>query len=96
MEISVFKGDLQITSREKALEFYRSVKCVHLIPAGEIQEGDRIVEVYIRVEPGCHISRITSDEIKQGIAWATPSLYDPYGNIAYRWRRPINAWLRRE
>ena len=91
MELSVFKGDLQITSREKALEFYRSVKCVHLIPAGYSMG----VQIFIRVEPGNHISRITSDEVVSGAACFVPALYDPYGNIAYKWRKYINAWLRR-
>ena len=94
MELSVFKRDLQITSREKALEFLKCVKCVHLIPAGLIHEGDRNVRIFIRVEPGCHISRITSEDLERGIAWGVPSLYDPYGNIAYKWRKHINAWLR--
>lgn len=96
MELSVFKSDLQITSREKALEFLRCVKCVHLIPAGFVRDGERAIRIFIRVEPGYHISKITSDEVEQGIAWATPSLYDPYGNIAYKWRKYINAWLRRD
>lgn len=94
MELSVFRSDLQITSREKALEFLKCIKCVHLIPAGRYPVGDRFVLVFIRVEPGNHISRITSDELEKGIAWATPSMYDPYGNIAYKWRKYINAWLR--
>ena len=88
MEISVFKRDLQITSREKALEFYRSVKCVHLIVI------DR--ETLIRVEPGNHISRIPRSSVEDGTAPFYPALYDPYGNIAYKWRKHINAWLRGE
>lgn len=96
MELSVFKTDLQITSREKALEFYKCVKCVHLIPAGFVRDGERTIRCYIRVEPGNHISRITSEDRERGIAWAVPSLYDPHGNIAYRWRKHINAWLRRD
>lgn len=96
MELSVFKTDLQITSKEKALEFLKCVKCVHLIPAGFFRDGNRNVRIFIRVEPGYHISRITSDDLERGIAWSVPSLYDPYGNICYRWRKHINAWLRRD
>lgn len=69
MKLSVFKGDLQITSREKALEFHKSVKCVHLIPAGVFRDGDRSVRIFIRVEPGYYISRVTSDDLDRGIAW---------------------------
>lgn len=96
MELSVFKSNLQITSREKALEFHKCVKCIHLIPAGIVRDGDRNIRVFIRVEPGYHISRITSEDLEKGIAWAVPSLYDPHGAIAYRWRKYINAWLRRD
>jgi hypothetical protein len=96
MELSVFKSDLQITSREKAIEFYKCVKCTHLIPAGLHQVGGKIEHIFIRVEPGYHISRITSGDLEKEVAWAVPSFYDPYGNIAYRWRKPINAWLRGE
>lgn len=94
MVLSVFRGDLQITDREKALEFYRCVKSVILIPAGVYRDTDSTIRIFIRVEPGCLISRITSDEIEKGTACFTPSLYDPYGNICYRWRKYINAWLR--
>ena len=96
MELSVFKSNLQITSKEKALEFLSCVKCTHLIPEGFCQVGGKAVRVFIRVEPGYHISRISQDDLDQGIAWAVPSFYDPYGNIAYKWRKYINAWLRRE
>lgn len=96
MELSVFRSDLQITSRDKAVEFHKCIKCTHLIPAGRYEDTDGVIRIFIRVEPGFHISRITSLDIERGIAWAVPSLYDPYGNIAYRWRKYINAWLRGE
>lgn len=88
MELSLWRSDLQITSRETALEFYRCIRQVHLIPF------DR--EVYIRIEPGNHISKIPRSCISDGTALFYPSLYDPYGNIAYKWRKYINAWLRGE
>jgi len=86
MELSCWRSDLQITSRETALEFYRCIRQVHLIWV------DR--DTFIRVEPNNQISRIPSSSVKDGSAWMYPGLYDPYGNIAYKWRKYINAWLR--
>ena len=81
----VFKADLRIVSKETALEFYKGVKSVILIPFSEEQK--------IRVEPGQHISIITTASIYDGSAVFTPSLYDEDGTIAYHYRKYINQYL---
>lgn len=87
MEISVFRADLRVTSKEKALEFYKCVKNVILIPA------DR--KLLIRVEPNCCISTIPRSSVIDGTAPFIPSLRDENGMLAYRWRKYINAYLAR-
>lgn len=79
---------MQITCREKALEFYKGIHRATLIPVDQ--------ETFIRVEPDNHISRIPRSSLADGTAPFYPALYDPYGNIAYKWRKHINAWLRGE
>lgn len=84
----IFRSDLQITSKETALEFYNGVRNVILIR----ERGD----LYLRIEPGNHISHVTREEVDTGAAAFVPAMYDPYGNIAYRHRKYINQYLRRE
>lgn len=88
MKLSCFRSDLQITSKEKALEFYKGVHRVELIPV------DR--QTVLRVEPDNHISLISKECIKNGSAPFYPSLSDPDGSLAYKLRKFINAWLRGE
>ena len=73
MKLSFWRRDLQITSRETALEFYGCIHQVHLIAV------DR--ETFIRIEPGCHISRIPRSSVIDGTAPFYPSMYDPYGTL---------------
>ena len=85
MVSGIFKADLRVTSKEKALEFYKGVKNVILISCGREQR--------IRVEPGQHISIVSTESIKNGTAPFIPALYDEDGSIAYRYRKYINDYL---
>ena len=82
----VFKKDLVVVSKEKALEFYKRVRSVILIPYSKTQQ--------LRIEPGQHISLIPTESIKDGSAAFIPSLFDEDGMIAYQYRKYINQYLK--
>lgn len=84
----VFKAGLRVTSKATALEFYKGVKHVILIPY------DR--ETYIRVEPGCCISLVSKKDVAEGTAPFVPALRDDDGSKAYALRKYINAYLDEE
>lgn len=86
MVISVFRSNLRVTSREKALEFYKGVKNCILIP---YKDGMKI-----RVEPNCLIGFVSNEDIEKGIAMFVPNFCDEDGKIAYENRKYINAWLK--
>lgn len=86
--LSVFRADLRITSKQTAMEFYKGVKSVILIPFDGCQ--------MLRIEPDCHISLIPKESIKDGSALFFPSYRDEDGTFAYGWRKYINAYLRKE
>lgn len=86
MEISVFRGDMRIVSKQDARDFYKCVKSVILIPTGG--------KYKIRVEPGNLIGFVHIDDLRGGRAWITPNLQDDNGDIAWHNRKHINAWLR--
>lgn len=81
----VFRSDLRVTSKAKAIEFYKGVKSVILIP---VDKGNRL-----RVEPGQHISVVPVESIRNGSAPFVPSFYDVDGSLAYQNRKHINAYL---
>ena len=81
----VFKKDLRVTSKEKALEFYKGVKDVILLQINKLQ--------YLRVEPGQHISVVPIRVVEDGFAPFFPSIYDEDGTIAYNHRKHINKYL---
>lgn len=81
----VFRADLRVTSKAKALEFYKGVKSVILIP---IDKANRL-----RVEPVQHISVVSNESIRNGSAPFVPSLYDEDGSLAFQYRKHINAYL---
>ena len=81
----VFKANLRVTSKATALEFYKGVKSVILIPMDQKDS--------IRVEPGQNISLVANTDIHNGIAPFVPSLRDEDGTLAYRNRKYINAYL---
>ena len=81
----VFRSDLRVTSKGKALEFYKGVKSVILIPVDQ--------EDTLRVEPGQHISIVPKESIRNGTTPFVPSFYDEDGSLAYRNRKHINAYL---
>ncbi len=83
--VGVFKADLRITSKAKALEFYKGVKHVILIPYDK--------DTYIRVEPGCHISLVGKKDLNAGTAPFVPAWRDEDGSRAYELRKYINAYL---
>ena len=84
----IHRSDLVIKSKEDALEFYKDVKSCILIPY--------IGDVQIRIEPGKHIGFVSKEEIKNGTAAFIPNFYDPDGITAYRHRKYINAYLRKD
>ena len=88
MVVNMFRADLRVTSKAKALEFYKGIKGVTLIPYYD--------ELFIRVEPNHCISVVTKSEIKGGTAAFVPSMRDDTGAIAYRYRKHINAYLSAE
>ena len=81
----VFRSDLRVTSESSALEFYKGVKSVILIPFDK--------EDSLRVEPGQHISLVPNVSIRNGSAPFVPALYDEDGTLAYQNRKYINAYL---
>lgn len=85
MIASIFKADLRVTSKAKALEFYEGVKSVLLIPYD--------AKTYIRVEPERHISFVSKKDIQAGTAPFVPALRDEDGTKAYELRKYINAYL---
>ena len=87
MVLSIFRADLRVTSKEKALEFYKGVKSVLLIPYGR--------EHFIRVEPEQHISVVSKKDIETGTAPFVPAWRDEDGKSAYELRKYINAYLGR-
>ena len=82
----VFKHGFRVTTKASALEFYKCLKSVNLIPYD--------AENVIRVEPGQHISVIPRLAVIDGHAWLIPAIYDEDGSMAYEYRKYINAWLR--
>ena len=88
MFVNVFKADLRVTSKAKALEFYKGIKGVTLIPCDK--------DTYIRVEPGCCISFVSKKAIDAGTAPFIPALCDEDGSKAYELRKYINAYLSAE
>jgi hypothetical protein len=86
----IFRSDLRITSKETALEFYKGVKSCILIPY--TVDGVQV----IRVEPDNLFSVIPVKSIKDGSAPFIPSLRDEDGSLAYRYRKYINAYLKKD
>lgn len=88
MTISVcFKQGLRITSREKALEFYKGVFSCILIPIGE-------TGYLLRVEPHKQIGIITQEDIEKGTAPFIANVTDYDGRLAFHYRKAINQYLK--
>ena len=83
--VGVFKSNLRVTSKETALEFLDGIKSVLII-----SDVRRPNFVY-RFEPGRLVGHFDRDDMDH--AEFIPNFQDPYGNIAYRARRSINAYL---
>lgn len=84
----IHRSDLVIKSKETALEYYKGIKHCILIPY--------IGDVLIRVEPGNLIGFISKEEAQNGQATFIPNFCDEDGDIAYRHRKYINAYLRKD
>ena len=84
----IFRGNLLITSKATALEFYKGVRSCILIPYTK----DKL----IRIEPGNLFSVISTESVKDGSAAFIPSVYDDDGIRAYRYRKYINAYLKED
>lgn len=84
----VFRANLRVVSKETALEFYKGIRSVILIPYDKGQK--------IRVEPGQHISVVPDDTVKNGSAIFIPSFHDEDGTLAYYYRKYINRYLEKE
>lgn len=86
MVVSIFRADLRVTSKAKALEFYEGVKHVILIPFNKFYA--------IRVEPNNLFGIVSWESVRDGTAQFRPNVYDDDGKIAYNYRKYINAYLR--
>ena len=84
----IHRSDLVITSKETALEFYKGIRSTIIIPYNDTYS--------LRIEPDKHFSIIARESIKGETAWMIPSIVDDGGIRAYRYRKYINAYLRRE
>lgn len=82
----VFKKGLTVVSKETALEFYKGVKSVILIPFSEA--------AYIRIEPHQLFSILPAYCVRRGLAPFEPSIFDEDGSLAYKYRRSINQYLK--
>ncbi len=83
----IHRADLVINSKETALEFYKGVKSCVLIPCNS--------SYYIRVEPNNLIAVVPAEAVKDETAWMIPNVADD-GSMAYRYRKYINAYLRKD
>ena len=86
----IHRSDLIINSKETAIEFYKGVKSCILIP----YTVDKVQ--VIRIEPGNLFSVIPAKSVKDGSAPFIPNIYDEDGTLAYRYRKYINAYLRKD
>ncbi len=82
----IFRAGLRVTSKASALEFYRGVKGVLLLPISN--------DMKLRIEPNNHISTISARSIDDGTAVFIPAIKDDDGSIAYANRRYINQYLK--
>lgn len=84
----IHKANLVIKSKETAREFYKGVKSCILIPYTE--------DMVIRVEPGNLIGFVSKEDVRNGNATFVPNFSDYSCDIAYRYRKYINAYLRKD
>ena len=84
----IHRGSLVVKDKATAQEFYKGIKACILIPCEE--------DTLIRVEPDNLIGFISKDDIKTGAATFIPNFYDEDGSIAYKYRKYINAYLRKD
>ena len=84
----IHRSDLVIKSKATALEFYKGVKKCILIPYTE----DKV----IRIEPDNFFSVVPIECVTDGSAAFIPSVYDDGGIRAFRYRKYINAYLRKD
>ena len=88
MEVTmIHRSDLVITSKATALEFYKGIRSTVIIPYNDTY--------VLRIEPNQCFSVIAKASIADGTAWMTPSVVDLDGIRAFRYRKYINAYLRR-
>lgn len=83
----IYRTDLVVNSYATAKEFLSCVKACFTIPYND--------EYVIRVEPGNFVTILSKHSIKNGYAAFVPSICDSDGVIIYRYRKYINAYLRR-
>ena len=83
--LGVFKADFRVTSKATALEFYKGVNSVILMP---LDKNNRL-----RVEPDQHISTVSAESTRAGNAPFIPLLRDEDGSLAFQYRKYINAYL---
>lgn len=84
----IHRGSLVVKDKATAQEFYKGVKACILIPC---HEG-----TYIRVEPGNLIGFIDKAQLANGTAPFIPNFHDEDGSMAYKHRKYINAYLRKD
>lgn len=89
MEITmIYRSDLVITSKATALEFYKGIRSTVIIPYND--------DYVLRIEPNKCFSIIAKESVKNGTAWMIPSVCDDDGIRAFRYRKYINAYLRKD
>jgi hypothetical protein len=84
----IYDTGFQIRSKADALKFYSGVQNVFTIPYSR--------DFVLRIEPGRHFSVVSKQAISDGTACMIPSIVDDDGIRAYRYRKYINAYLRRD
>lgn len=84
----IHRGSLVVKDKATAQEFYKGVKACILIPYTE--------DMMIRIEPDNLIGFVQKEAIQRGTASFIPNFHDEDGSMAYKLRKYINAYLRKD
>lgn len=81
----------QINSRSAALKFYKGITEKTIIPLDSPYEY-----LSIRIYPGKRIAVVHNGDLKEGTDWLCASRFDSNGGILYRYRKYVNAYLKKQ
>lgn len=84
----IHRGSLVVKDKATAQEFYKGIRACILIPYME--------DMMIRIEPDNLIGFVSKEDVKTGRATFIPNFSDEDGCIAYKYRKFINAYLRKD